>query len=165
MEVLDNRYSGKVFVRMGATGHLFNQHYMDPMFPLDKTRTSQFLDQVVDVDEKLAARRESKAVEQMNVMRSESSSPQKIEFGDGETIPVGAIVTGEGATNGSGGMLINFIEPNTASREAKGKTVRQLSRLWRYTDGGSPPGPEMEVSCWLENMLSPADSPAVFPAA
>ena len=29
-----NRYSGTVFVRRGATGHMFNQHYLAIMFPL-----------------------------------------------------------------------------------------------------------------------------------
>ena len=27
-KILDRRYSGRVFVREGATGHLFNQHYL-----------------------------------------------------------------------------------------------------------------------------------------
>ncbi len=29
-----DRYSGTVFVRRGATGHMFNQHYLAIMFPL-----------------------------------------------------------------------------------------------------------------------------------
>ena len=31
-ELLTSRYAGKVFVRMGATGHLFGSHYLDPIF-------------------------------------------------------------------------------------------------------------------------------------
>ena len=135
-QLLDNRYCGKVFVRMGATGHMFNQHYMDPMFPLDHSHTSLFLDQVVDVDEKLAVRRENSALQHMGLMRRESSfKPDdfNVQFGDGQTIPVGVIVNGDHADGEDG---INFVDP---SRHARGKTVRQLSRFWRYVDGGSPP--------------------------
>ena len=118
---------------------------MDPMFPLDRTRTSHFLDQVVDVDEKLASRRESKAVEQMGLMRRESGFPvDGVNCGDGQMAPVGLIVDEERRTNGTNG-LINFVEPTMAAMgEARGKTVRQLSRLWRYTDGGSPAEAEAE---------------------
>ncbi|KAL8700840.1 MAG: hypothetical protein Q9201_005233 [Fulgogasparrea decipioides] len=34
--LLQNRYAGKVFVRMGAMGHLFVPHYLDPIFPLPR---------------------------------------------------------------------------------------------------------------------------------
>lgn len=33
-DILNNRYTGSVFVRMGASGHVFVQHYMDLMFAL-----------------------------------------------------------------------------------------------------------------------------------
>lgn len=140
MQILDNRFTGRVFVRMGATGHMFNQHYFDAMFPLDHASAGTFLDQVVDVDEKLAIRRESKAVQQVSVMRRESTkqSPNDdaLDWGDRDRIPVDLIVNGE-APSGSENLLINFIDSQSGS-DARGMTVRQLSRLWKYVDGASP---------------------------
>lgn len=43
-----NRYAGKVFVRIAATGHMLNQHYLSQMFPL--LGDAHFLDQKVLVD-------------------------------------------------------------------------------------------------------------------
>ncbi|KAI4136326.1 MAG: hypothetical protein LQ341_005679, partial [Variospora aurantia] len=31
--LLTNRYAGNVFVRTGAMGHMFVDHYLDPIFP------------------------------------------------------------------------------------------------------------------------------------
>jgi len=142
-QILDNRYCGKVFVRMGASGHLFNQHYLDAMFPLDKTRANEFLDHVVDVDEKTASRRESVSALETGVMRQESSL-ENFEFGDGRVVPVGGagLRSGRGGADGAGddvGSGINFVEPSGLGvAQARGKTVRELSRLWRYAGGGSP---------------------------
>lgn len=33
-DVLDNRFAGSIFIRMGASGHMLNQHYLGPMFPI-----------------------------------------------------------------------------------------------------------------------------------
>ena len=155
MTVLDNSYSGTVFVRMGASGHLFNQHYMDPMFPLQPTPTAPshqqqqqhtipnghpdilhpFLDKEVDVDEKTAVKRERTALRNMGLMRAESG----IDFGDGETVPVGVLAN----SGADGGLHIGFVRPGDDAvvglgREARGKTVRELSRLWMYLGGASP---------------------------
>ncbi|KAI9881295.1 MAG: hypothetical protein M1830_005581 [Pleopsidium flavum] len=138
-EILDNRYCGEIFVRMGASGHMFNQHYLNPMFSLDKTHACDFLDQVVDVDEKTASRRESIATQQTGIMRRESSL-ENFEFGDGSKMPLGVGVSGQRQSNGAvDGSGIHFVEPTSLGvTQARGKTVRQLSRLWRYTGGGSP---------------------------
>ena len=129
---------------------MFNQHYLDPMFPLDKTRSNEngFLDQVVDVDEETANKRESVSVQQAGMMRCESSL-ENFGFGDGT---VGARARGsktptDGAANAALG--IDFVEQansRTGVTQARGKTVRELSRLWRYMGGASPspsssPGP------------------------
>lgn len=48
-----NRYAGNVFVRMGATGHLLNQHYLSHIFPLPDDLHGEepcFLDQPVNAD-------------------------------------------------------------------------------------------------------------------
>ena len=171
MTMLDNSYHGTVFVRTGATGHLFNRHYLDTMFPLplepSNTQTNAtgaaFLDRIVDVDEKTAIRRESAAVRKMAVAGPGSSTTS---IGDGEedddlllplllhhhqqhhhhpppppppegTFPPGILPAG-------GRKLLSGL-----GREARGKTVRQLSRLWMYLDGGTPvdgKGGEREVN-------------------
>ena len=139
-EILNNRYCGKVFVRMGASGHMFNQHYLDPMFPLDKTRANEFLDQVVDVDEKTASSRESVSAQRTGILRQESALGN-FEFGDGSVVPVGDVLQAGKAAGVGVGSGINFVEPSGFGvAEARGKTVRELSRLWRYVNGGIPDG-------------------------
>ncbi|MCJ1310765.1 hypothetical protein MMC25_004432 [Agyrium rufum] len=87
--VLNNTYSGKIFVRTGASGHLFVQHYLGVMFPLKNTvknvigsdgdeaedggggggdealerqeEGKEFLDEVVDVDASTAMERETES--------------------------------------------------------------------------------------------------------
>lgn len=156
-DVLNNRYAGSVFVRMGASGHMFNQHYMDPMFPLSKKEVhwSQdgFLDRMVKVEEKLAVQRESTSVSNIGPMRRKSG----LEFGDGQIIPEQPCSTDGSAVNGSNGTgdaFMTFARTNSGrlmAEEAQGKTVRELSRLWRYQGGRSPHTPTPFPS------LSPGD--------
>lgn len=85
---------GKVFTRLGESGHLFCQHYLDPMFGEHAT----FLGEEVVVEE-------------------------------GVVVGRAADVDGvEGVRHG---------ERQVA--RARGKTVRELSRLWWYKDGRVPP--------------------------
>ncbi|MCJ1338058.1 hypothetical protein MMC09_003343 [Bachmanniomyces sp. S44760] len=158
MEVLDNCYSGKVFVRMGATGHMFVQHYMDYMFPLDPDRRHGFLDKVVDVDEVTASRRENEAIQQVSLMKRESTiAVENIEFGDGQKVPVEAILEEESKLETLTRPAINIILPrNEVAQEARGKSVKQLSRLWRYVDGGSPADFPNEVEQNWRDEISPA---------
>ena len=136
-DILDNRYAGSVFVRMGASGHLFNQHYMDAMFPLGVPDTvwqsGSFLDHHVKVDKKLAMEKENEGISKIGVMRRESG----LEFGDGQIIH-----DGTGAINGHlDGIVMAFGRTDSGrllSEEAEGKTVRALSRLWMYQGGKSP---------------------------
>ena len=163
-EVLNNRYCGTVFVRMDATGHMFNQHYMDVMFPLAKASVpnhagldpvedpvrvllDNFLDKVVDVDEKTARKRENVAIQNIGIMRRESG----IEFGDGQRLPVGLLVNDDDddddddkrARSDGDRVAIGVINAGERAvlsrcREARGKTVRELSHLWKYLGGQSP---------------------------
>ena len=125
-------------MRMNASGHMFNQHYMSTMFPLDHAWAGTFLDQVVDADEKLATRRESIAVQQVDVMRKESADQtcncEDMRCSNSWENPAGAVVNAERLYEANG-LMLNFME---SQAEARGKTVRQLSRLWRYVDGGNP---------------------------
>ena len=117
---------------------MFNQHYMGPMFPLDNAWAGSFLDQVVDVDEKLAIRRESVAVHQVKLMRkglgNQKCNCEDLHCAACYESPTGVVVNGEKSWEVSGLML----NRNNSQAEARGKTVRQLSRLWRYVDGGHP---------------------------
>jgi hypothetical protein len=126
MSALDNRYNGSVFVRMGATGHLFNQHYMDAMFPCH-TQLDNFLDKIVDVDMVTAIGREKAATRKLGLMRRESG------FGSAP----GSLLNKDSMGTQT---KINFIPQATkgATPEMEGKTVRELSRLWSYQGGASP---------------------------
>ncbi len=108
---------------------------MEVMFPLNKASrgVKGFLDQVVDVDEDTVGRREGVSAAAMGVLR-QISSLENFEGG----------YRGGRAqqTNGTGLALSHVtagVEPTSTSVvQARGKTVRELSRLWRYVGGGSP---------------------------
>jgi hypothetical protein len=51
-----HRYAGSVFIHRGASGHLFNRHYLDTMFPLNPEQ-QDFLNTIVDIDERTARAR------------------------------------------------------------------------------------------------------------
>lgn len=161
--VLNNRYAGSVFVRMGGSGHMFNQHYMDPMFPLEESETlsrdDSFLERVVIVDEKLATKRETVGVSNMELLQKASG----LEFGNGQVVG-GISSVGNGTDTGGvdGGSSINvdtfmtFARTDTGrllAQEARGKTVRELSRLWRYQGGRSPHTPTPFPSVNSEEQL------------
>lgn len=156
--VLDNRYSGCVFVRRGATGHLLNQHYLGVMFPIPNTAPQSqserdaeknaagevneaFLDKVVDVDEKTATRREITAERKLGITRQDSGfeefvkeKNELVQNGDhGGPGEDGKSRVGLGGANGYTNGFV-WAEGN----DAKGKTTRELSRLWMYLDGGNP---------------------------
>ncbi|MCJ1386266.1 hypothetical protein MMC17_009392 [Xylographa soralifera] len=138
-QVLDSKYCGKVFVRTGASGHLFNQHYMDPIFPLDEASTTSFLDQVVDIDDRLGiCRGEETALQSVKLRWELAEEDDSVSEGLERTVgsEIESVDIIDGCTP-SGAVFINFAEPN-AAQDARGKTVRQLSRLCRYIDGGSP---------------------------
>lgn len=142
-EVLDNRYSGAVFVRLGKSGHMFNQHYLSAMFPrhggaggvngfLKMNGTaSGFLDTVVDVDEEVAIRREDMAVGILGGEgRFEVGKRGRWEVKGGEK---GEVKVGKrGEVLGEEGLM------DGVCREVEGRSVRELSRLWLYLGGRSP---------------------------
>ena len=142
-DILNNRYAGSVFVREGASGHMFNQHYMDPMFPLLESHShrlqNSFLDTVIKVEKKLAMRRESTAISNVGKMRRKSG----LDFGDGEFVPEVQMLP-DGNTQGpvsNGDPIVTFARTDSGqllAEQAQGRTVRHLSRLWLYMGGGSP---------------------------
>ncbi|KAL8953557.1 MAG: hypothetical protein Q9183_007325, partial [Haloplaca sp. 2 TL-2023] len=108
---LTNRYAGSVFVRMGATGHMMNQHYLDFMFPIpgetEPAGADDFLDSIVTTDEVLAMQREDAAA-------SAAGGPK----------------------NGKSGLETSRHSPS--QRTHKRQTVKDVSRLWKYQKGQSP---------------------------
>lgn len=157
-KVLDNRYSGSVFVRAGATGHMLIQHYLDVMFPIpgsapqvqaeqdaEEGATCQvggnFLDNVVAVDEMTASRRESAAAIKSGIIRRDSGFEEFVneeedvaKNGDnGGLKENGESRVGFGGISGQTNRIVW-----AAGKEARGKTTRELSRLWMYLDGGDP---------------------------
>ena len=133
--MLNNRYSGAVFVRLGKSGHLFNQHYLSVMFPSSPSgsgvngfqnlhgKASSFLNMVVDVDEELALKREDAAV---GILSREA----RFEVGEGGRVEVKGGKKGEVPVED--GLMDGL------SREVEGRSVRELSRFWLYLGGRSP---------------------------
>ncbi|KAL8650349.1 MAG: hypothetical protein Q9210_003873 [Variospora velana] len=153
---LTNRYAGNVFVRTGAMGHMFVDHYLNPIFPLpghqrnDQVKASvrggqmngdgatnghrledadQYLNAIVNVDTDTETRR-TKA-EPKSVVHKRGK--KRIAAGiNGHTTPVvnGLRVDDADAIEARANMIV--VAPT------QGKKVKELSRMWEYLDGASP---------------------------
>ncbi|KAF2235458.1 hypothetical protein EV356DRAFT_500335 [Viridothelium virens] len=186
------RYAGSVFIHRQMSGHLFNRHYLDTMFPMDK-RLQSFLDQVVDVDIGTAKARASALASSISNFAevepgarnwllydsiTELVSPstffarilalilyirlnltQGFWLGSsslGQTTRIlkdGVDLVAKERTgmdlehvrNGDSLVekakalagTVEDAEASTTIEEGSGKTVRQLSKLWRYMYGGT----------------------------
>ena len=142
---------------------MLNQHYLDPMFPLSTGQKQadmkkkgikwksgvkfdghdvnnigdkfdgNFLDHIVTPDERLAMQRDFTAIAEMGIVRRES----ELEFGSGQVFKDG-LTKGKDA---GGDECLTFRRTATdrlMAEEARGKTVKELSRLWKYLGGKSP---------------------------
>ena len=142
---LSNRFVGKIFENKGHGGHLLNQHYLSPMFAGD---SSDFLEMVVEVEEDKAVQRAQVSSEEMTREEPRSSRslpPARTKFRMasvevpnhldqmrtlGRSIAVPTPGTGWGsAAEASTRASVEIL---------RGRTVKELSRLWRYKDGRSP---------------------------
>ena len=140
-------------------GHMFNQHYLDPIFslsnsqkhamkgksnvrwksgkdiashdedPIEQDLGESFLDRIVTTDENLAMRRDSTVVAEMGVMRRESG----LEFGNGQVLKNCEDANGDGCLT-----FLRTTSDRVVAEEARDKTVKELSRLWKYLGGKSP---------------------------
>ncbi|EEP77753.1 predicted protein [Uncinocarpus reesii 1704] len=114
--ILENKFAGKIFIRTNITGHMLNQHYLDCMFPVpgDQQEGEQpgFLDQVVEVDETTPHARNRLIHKVLNVPAKASSTED--------------------------GRCLSISEDMSGSPIASLRTVRELSRLWRYMGGNDP---------------------------
>lgn len=142
---LSNRFVGKVFENKGHGGHLMNQHYLSRMFMAE---SSEFLDQVVDIDEDTAMLRDEATgkqggvdIELTNIIAGAPAVDQGAGAPGRETSSsVAGVVRGETPESPAGGTGDwGHAEEYRRSLEAqRGKTVRDLSRLWKYKGGGLP---------------------------
>ncbi|KAL8995485.1 MAG: hypothetical protein Q9169_004779 [Polycauliona sp. 2 TL-2023] len=125
---LNNRYAGSVFMRLGARGHMLNQHYLNYVFPIPDEEISRepgeepestFLDSFLAVDATLAIKREDKTVDEAGMMQREC---------------------GAGARKGDSAVMVSARKANREALEGgeEGRRVRDVSRLWRYLGGRSP---------------------------
>ena len=148
-----------------ALGHMLNQHYLDPMFPLSNGQKQAakegkgikwkpagkingrkgdnvadksdelFLDRIVTPDEKLAMQRDFTAIAEMGVVRRESG----LEFGSGEVLKGAYGLANDQDVNGDECLIFKrTTSGQIVAEEARGKTVKELSRLWKYLGGKSP---------------------------
>jgi hypothetical protein len=111
---LQNRFMGRVFVNP-RTGHQFNQHYLDSLFPLDPTIRfardaieGDFMDMYAQPGYKRTA---------------------KVDASD----DLRAIRSGKKVKNGELGSTYNGTDHN-----ASGMKMGEVSRLWQYRNGRCP---------------------------
>ena len=129
--ILSPQYAGQVFVHK-ASGHMFVRHYISAIFESNGPGPSQYLDQVVELEEEAGKRKQHALLETTSIRNRE---PTELTFGSGEEVLEGGSDTAKDMFSfdrtPSGRLIL----------EARGKTVRQLSRLWRYQGGKSPDDP------------------------
>ena len=109
-----------------------SEHKQQPVYG-DTSVANAFLDQVVSVDANTVSKRGKTSVR----LAEKPGLPGSLGFGDGEQIADGdshnkidqedALLTFERTDSG-----------RVVSEQATEKTVRELSRLWRYQGGRSP---------------------------
>ncbi|KAL8751682.1 MAG: hypothetical protein Q9184_005994 [Pyrenodesmia sp. 2 TL-2023] len=178
--LLTNRYAGEVFVRMGASGHMFVDHYLDPIFPLaghgkevDKAKAGKkgigratvngdvhghrveeadsYLGAIVNVDTDVEEKQ--KGVERKSLTNGDS----KKAAAEANKYP-GLTVNGKGkkAAAEVNSHSVSAVNQNEVGRVygtingipndehvvdvvlGRGKTVKELSRLWKYLGGAAP---------------------------
>lgn len=120
------RYAGQVFIRQCASGHLFNEHYLDAMFHLDpKDGEVPFLDEMVEVDEE-------NCLERMQAMAVMSGERKGICSPESSTSILDFATSDMAVTN-----HLNIRDDiNAAVEGGRRRTVRELSKLWKYMNGG-----------------------------
>ncbi|KAG0132044.1 hypothetical protein HOY82DRAFT_558723 [Tuber indicum] len=142
---LSNRFAGKVFENKGHGGHLLNQHYLDRMFAGD---SSDFLEMVVEAGEGRAAQGaqvSGQETAQKELRSSRSWPPARTGFRMASVeVPNDleqARTLGRSLSAPAPGTGWDFATGAKAESSAeiqRGRTVMDLSRLWKYKNGESP---------------------------
>ncbi|KJZ77177.1 hypothetical protein HIM_03498 [Hirsutella minnesotensis 3608] len=120
------RFLGRVFARStGRGGHLLNQHYLDGMFPLKKDPST---------GEYLGADEDNEFMEEPIHLGHEDEAMDKTREAFGVaylgTLPIDASDAKPPVD------VYNVADKNKAKKATK---VKELSRLWSYRNGRSPP--------------------------
>lgn len=130
------RYAGQVFVRRQATGHIFDRHYLAPMFPSslavkadghgggDGQQLDVFLDQLVAVDSTTTQSRKEAASTLKDKMATTVNARQAQQAQ--QAVPASDWTV----------YATDECEDERAARAGTAVSVRSLSRLWKYLDGG-----------------------------
>lgn len=157
--VLHNRFCGRVFVldekamkrpngsiiSTTAGGFMLNEHYLDLLFPTETHHHIDFLNQVVEVDMETAEKREftaqGVALPQKSFSRQSSENRSLSQSDSPNVSPLGENIASWETAVGVNGVG----RARVAAKECEGKTVKQLSRLWRYAHGGRPVGEGVAV--------------------
>ncbi len=92
-----------------------------------------FLDRVVNLDTATVTHRDSNAAHQLAVMRDENA-PDRGDYS--HIAHAGSKLTSKDLSGAEGSRISVVIVQDPS--DDRGKTVRQLSRLWRYMDGADP---------------------------
>ncbi|KAL8669836.1 MAG: hypothetical protein Q9168_005588 [Polycauliona sp. 1 TL-2023] len=174
-KLLNNRYAGNVFIRDKATGHMFVDHYLNPIFPSNKCGGSRntanakkgqangngdmnghdhetangngighleealdFLDAVVEVDEAVPLQRRDttplRPLAKTNARKDHGSVTNHCNPSRPTTNGINSTANNHSITDGFDAIGNDAL----MEQAARGKTVKELSRLWRYLGGSSP---------------------------
>lgn len=116
------RFLGRLFQRSnGRGGHLLNQHYLDGMFPLKRDPETGDL---------VGANDENEFMEETIRLGHEDDAMDKTR----EAFDIAYMGTRDPAANNTSLPAAN------SRRREKAVKVKELSRLWSYRNGRSPPG-------------------------
>lgn len=139
---------------------MLNQHYLANMFPTNRPWANgsdpddiPFLDRVVEVDSATVAKRDVTAAAQLTILRQNSlpldalsqtsisasrsrisANPgfEGVELGEGDALRAKDLAGAEGS------RITVAMTKSSDTVQARGKRVRDLSRLWRYMGGECP---------------------------
>ncbi|KAK8172295.1 hypothetical protein BKA80DRAFT_20262 [Phyllosticta citrichinensis] len=158
------RFAGQVFINKDASGHLFNQHYLDAMFALPPARIAELA--IISSGSRRRGRDSPSESSDSSIEAALPSPPLlptmnpfldrmvDVDYGTAarraETVDAARVLgfgvmpaadearAGARAARGTArGRRTSVVdETQFALGEGAGRTVRQLSRLWLYVGGG-----------------------------
>ncbi|KAK7530359.1 uncharacterized protein J3D65DRAFT_153807 [Phyllosticta citribraziliensis] len=153
------RFAGQVFINKDASGHLFNQHYLDTMFALPPARIAELA--IISGGRHSPGESSDRSTEAtlpspplLPMMNPFLDRMVDVDYGTAarraETVDAARVLgfgvmpaadeaqAGARAAKGTArGRRTSVVdETQFALGEGAGRTVRQLSRLWLYVGGG-----------------------------
>jgi hypothetical protein len=148
--LLSRRYAGTLFVRLGASGHYFTSHYLAAWFPADAAEAALLGGRKVGLETAVVRKRDvppvandkaaGGAVGEGDFDGQGPSRPDLVaradtmEWGDDRPAGMKLLDDVERSRKALEEGQLNFV----AGGEGYEASMRELSRLWRYMDGGCP---------------------------